>query len=81
MISGIKNEKFLSIMDEELENFDKQITEKGHGKLIIDFDISDLQLQKSEFVIGEIQYKKAKKRLSQSTINIKDKLQTTQNLF
>lgn len=71
----------LSKMNEELEKFEERITEKGTGKLIIDFKEIDLEFQGKQFDIGVIKYKKPKKKLSQETINLKDKNKSSQNLF
>jgi predicted membrane protein len=71
----------LSKMNEELDKFEDRITENGTGKLIIDFKEVDLEFQGKQFDIGVIKYKKPKKKLSQETINLKDKNKSSQNLF
>jgi hypothetical protein len=68
-------------MNEELDKFEDRITENGTGKLIIDFKEVDLEFQGKQFDIGVIKYKKPKKKLSQETINLKDKNKSSQNLF
>ena len=72
-----------SRMNEELDKFESNISEIGTGKLIIDFKQLDIEFQGKQFDIGVIKYKKPKKKMSQETINLKDKKKSSSssNLF
>ena len=68
-------------MNEELDKFESQIKEPGTGKLIIDFKDIDIEFQGKQFDIGDIKYKKPKKKLKKAEIDLKNRKSSSQNLF
>lgn len=68
-------------MNEELEKFESQIKEPGTGKLIIDFSTLEHKVQCNQIDLGDIKYKKPKKRLQKEEVDLKSRKASSKNLF
>jgi hypothetical protein len=68
-------------MNEELDKFESQIKEPGTGKLIIDFSALEHKVQCNQIDIGDIKYKKPKKKLQKAEVDLKNRKVSSEKLF
>ena len=68
-------------MNEELDKFESHIKEPGTGKLIIDFSELEHKVQCNQIDLGDIKYKKPKKKLQKAEVDLKTRKASSENLF
>ena len=71
----------LSKMNEELDKFESHIKEPGTGKLIVDFSTLEHKVQCNQIQLGDIKYKKPKKKLQKGIVDMKNRKASSENLF